>query len=294
MKKYKYNHGISPELDEFPHIAMIGKDQVLDSSSTPLSMHYNNGIEICFIQKGRFEWTVEKNNFVMFPGDCTITLPWEWHGGTKGILDRGELTWIIIRPQIFTKAGVLKLGEWSNIPEAQQSYIGKVLAESKKNYFTGDLFFKEVFEKLVSEITSKAKWRTVNANRLLDELISLLPDCLTNSSITRKNAFYISQIEKIIKEDFSRKWNLSDLEKISGYGKSMLNKILRRETGYSSINYVTSLRVKNAMELLKDTNYSLGRIALDCGFTNSQQFSMTFKKFTGKTPSKFRKNTNRE
>jgi mannose-6-phosphate isomerase-like protein (cupin superfamily) len=116
------------------HIQMLGHSSIFDSSSSWLRPHYNAGIEICFIIKGRFEWTIEAENYVLYPGDCTFTLPWQRHGGSNDVMDVGELAWIIIQPEIFSPQEGLALGAWSNIPIEQQRWLGETLRNSPAPY----------------------------------------------------------------------------------------------------------------------------------------------------------------
>lgn len=276
-------------LKGLPHIQMLGHSSISDSSSSWLGPHYNAGIEICFIIKGRFEWTIEAENYVLYPGDCTFTLPWQRHGGSNDVMDVGELAWIIIRPEIFSQQEGLVLGAWSNIPIEQQRWLGETLRNSPAPYFAGDIFIKQLYSQLEAEFFSDNVWKISRVNRLLDELLCVIASKASTSQLIRKSTFDIKQIRQKIISDIIRPWTVADMEKMTGYGKSMLNQLLRTHTGYSTIGYIISLRVEKAKELLAGTCKSLSEIALECGFSTSQQFSATFRKYSGKTPSAFRK-----
>jgi len=289
MDSFSYYTG-SHELQPFPHIRMLGRAVVTDSSHHGLAIHRNPGIEICILDKGRFEWTIEESRFVMYPGDCTFTMPWQEHGGTQGIMDIGQLSWIIVKPSFFSTDGRLKLGKWSSIPQDQQIWIGKTLVKAKRPYFTASRYLRLLFEELVCEIRKGSKWRKARTNRLMDELLCQVASGAENSTLVRKNSFDIDLFKIKISGDIRRKWTLDDLEKTSGYGKSMLNRLVREHTGYSSMGLVSGLRIEKAKKMLSETDERMDRIAYECGFPNSQQFSSVFRKYTGRTPSKFREN----
>ncbi|HBC88544.1 MAG TPA: hypothetical protein DCZ94_16475 [Lentisphaeria bacterium] len=290
MDSFVYRTGV-PELQMFPHIKMMGRGIVTDSSRHALPIHRNPGIEICLLVKGRFEWTIEKSRYVMYPGDCTFTMPWQEHGGTQGIMDIGQLLWIIIKPDSFSTDGRLKLGKWSSLPPNQQTWIGRTLVNAPRPYFTASRYLKLLYEELISEMRGRSTWRKSRVNRLIDELLCLVTSEAESSTLIRKNTFDIGLLKSRISADLARSWTLDDLEKISGYGKSMLNQLIRAQTGYSSMGLVTSLRIEKAKELLSKTEKPMSETALECGFSNSQQFSAIFRKYTGKTPSKFRDKT---
>lgn len=57
-------------------------------------------------------------------------------------------------------------------------------------------------------------------------------------------------------------------------------------------DYINKRRIEEAEKMLKDSklqNYKIEAIAADCGFNNKVTFYNAFSKFTGTTPSKFRK-----
>ena len=61
--------------------------------------------------------------------------------------------------------------------------------------------------------------------------------------------------------------------------------------GYNVLNeYVTLVRIKNAENLILNTNYHITDIATMCGFNDSGYFSVVFKKVKGISPLKLRMN----
>jgi AraC-like DNA-binding protein len=277
------------ELRQFPHLHMLGMNKSNDASRS-LSAHYNDGIEICILLKGRFDWQLEKNRYLLYPNDCTVTLPWQEHGGANGIIDPGELMWLILTPEKFQPDGRLKLGDWSSIPKKDCSRVGKTLCNIEKPYFAADDYLKSLFFELFAEIKSFPATRKWRVNNLLDEILCYVTRELQDSPLERKNFFDLSRLEQRINADLQHKWTLADLEKLTGYGKSRMTTIIRENTGVSPIIFITLLRLDKAKELLKNTDTPVTRIAFECGFNSSQRFSTVFKKFTSMSPSYFRKN----
>lgn len=63
----------------------------------------------------------------------------------------------------------------------------------------------------------------------------------------------------------------------------------KKETGYRPAEYVAAVRIGRAKELLMNTGMRVGEIAEACGFENMYYFSNSFKRYTGLSPSDFRK-----
>jgi AraC-like DNA-binding protein len=62
-----------------------------------------------------------------------------------------------------------------------------------------------------------------------------------------------------------------------------------REVGLTPIDYLNRLRCSEARDLLDHSSTAIGEIAFQVGFSSTQYFSTAFKKYTGMTPSGYRK-----
>ena len=94
---------------------------------------------------------------------------------------------------------------------------------------------------------------------------------------------------KFINENISKKFTINDLAKNCATNPSTLNFRFRRAFNIPTWQYVTIKRVEKAKQLLKTTSYSIGEIALKCGFDNAYYFSTAFKKIEKVSPKEYRK-----
>lgn len=58
--------------------------------------------------------------------------------------------------------------------------------------------------------------------------------------------------------------------------------------GITPREYINSLKVEYAKNMLLDENYNITDVAFDLNFSSSNYFSSVFKQFTGFTPSQYR------
>ena len=126
----------SQSFGNFPHIKECGRLEFHDIRLKSLDLHYNEGIEICYIHKGKYNWQIEDKEYLVYPGESFITFPWQKHGSPRGIMDIGQLSWIIIRPELFLESGELVLGNWSRLTGDEQTEVGNLFAGSKRQHFT--------------------------------------------------------------------------------------------------------------------------------------------------------------
>ncbi len=289
---YRFNQD-DPELTDFPHIDVLGHIDIYDSSKIPLPMHLNDGIELCFIYKGHFQWQIVDKTYDLYPNTSSFTLPWQLHGSPLGYITRGELGWLVIKVESFSPSQNLKLGSWSQLTNAEQKWIGEILKNSPRPHINITPFLGELIDQLINTIQMEHPFRSQIVNRALDNLLFHYADILSQAPTTTSADDFIPLLEEKINEDLSHRWQLSDLESISGYGKSQLNQLIKQHTGFSTMAFVNSLRIAEAQRLLKQTELPIAEVCVLAGFESSQHFSIIFKKFTGSSPRNFRKETNK-
>lgn len=61
----------------------------------------------------------------------------------------------------------------------------------------------------------------------------------------------------------------------------------KTSVGKTLRDYVEEQRIKKAINLLQTTNYSLTKIAFECGFSSQSYFSYAFKRRMKKTPREY-------
>lgn len=86
--------------------------------------------------------------------------------------------------------------------------------------------------------------------------------------------------DKLILKELAEQYHLN-----ANYCCALFNK----ETGVSFSEYLTSIRMREAERLLTHTTLSLEEIAVQCGIQDYYYFNKVFKKYSGETPSQYRR-----
>ena len=121
-------------------------------------------------------------------------------------------------------------------------------------------------------------------DKALELLLKLLSDKL---SYLEENPIIVT-IKRYVRQNLKSKLSLSEIANYVGYSPNHCDTIFKKETGDSIINYLISERISEAQRLLDEGVLSLKAIAESVGFEDYNYFSRTFKKITGKTPTKYK------
>jgi AraC-like DNA-binding protein/mannose-6-phosphate isomerase-like protein (cupin superfamily) len=279
----------SKDFIKFPHIREFGRLEFTDIRFQSFDLHYNDGIEICYIHKGNYTWNMENKSFNLYPGDCFVTFPWQRHGSLEGFLDLGVISWIIISPAVFNKSGKFQLGSWSNISDKNQGEIARILLNQQMHSFPGK-GFNELFDLIHREISDHKFGFERLVNNTLDEIMIRLARVVQMNKCMDYDdkGKCILKLEQKLKNDLSYKWTLQDMSGILNMGQTSLNHLLKRETGFTPQQYLMRLRIEEAKSLMQSTDNNMTEIALNCGFSSSQHFSAAFKRNTGYRPKDYR------
>lgn len=143
----------------------------------------------------------------------------------------------------------------------------------------------ELSEKLFSEssiIRSQAQLIEWLKSRTI-EIIEVVSFSHSNRSknIVRKAKDYIN-------EHFSEAISVKDVADAVCISESYFKSIFKKNSGFSYSEYLTKVRMDQAMELLITTEKSVTEIAMDVGYQTPNSFSSLFKREIGLTPTQYK------
>ncbi|PIA77838.1 hypothetical protein BFR04_10475 [Gaetbulibacter sp. 4G1] len=110
-------------------------------------------------------------------------------------------------------------------------------------------------------------------------------------AINNVDEIFIEKVMKIIEENMpDPKFSVSLMASNIGMSHSVLYRKIMALTGQNINEFIKSVKLARASQLILDSDYSINEISDMTGFSNSKYFSTCFKKKYNVTPSSYKKN----
>ncbi|MGG0741476.1 response regulator transcription factor [Niallia taxi] len=128
-----------------------------------------------------------------------------------------------------------------------------------------------------------------------NELIEYFLVFLSNIAESMRNEkIYASQdtienVKKYILKNYDKNIKLDFLSDIFFLNSTYLSTLFKERTGQKYIDFLNSVRIENAKELLKKSERKISHISKAVGYDNPKYFFRVFKKYTGLSPEQYKK-----
>lgn len=147
----------------------------------------------------------------------------------------------------------------------------------------------EMLLKLVRELFASSTESLEDGMRKKGIILQILSLCFTEASALKS---YMSPLLLKAKEYIdinfrSPELNVSKVAAKNSVTSNHICRLFQKKLGISPLEYINSLRLKHAQELLSKSSLNVAQVALETGFKDPNYFSRLFKKKNGVSPSSF-------
>lgn len=119
---------------------------------------------------------------------------------------------------------------------------------------------------------------------------------MSTEHIARPDHNLIEKLQQYMKREkpfLDPELSLSTLAKAMGINRNQLSQLINTGIGENFYDFINKYRVEEVKRLMVDPqkqNYNLLGMALEAGFKSKSTFNLIFKRFTGLTPTEYKKN----
>ncbi|MFV0341900.1 MAG: AraC family transcriptional regulator [Anaerocolumna sp.] len=244
--------------------------------------------ECIFYTKGGGEQVLKTGNFMIVPPNVEQTV---FAGHDEDIVIN-----ILIRSSTFENAFSSLLLE----SEELAKFFWKVLYERGESSVVWFRCNSDItLDKFVLDMWEEHENHTIKSNFLLVSYAMVFlayalryyPKEMESIQETRLNREQLPVIIQYIHANYNN-INLTSLAEHFHKSKSYLCRYIKQETGYSFMHLLKEVRMKQAAQMLKDSQCSVEEIMLSVGYTDISYFYKAFKEYFGMTPVTYRKQGN--
>ncbi len=202
--------------------------------------------------------------------------------------------------------GKVKIGDRTGAKEILNSILGTILFKT-----IGDLgILKARLLELLSILSRSAVQGGVNIDVMLEKNLTYVNKVMRINNqedlcawistalnefielvYSSQDARKVSQIRPAINyidANYNKPITLAEVAKASHLSVSRLAHIFKEQMGITIIDYLTSVRIERAKQLLLATDQNCTEICFEVGYNNQSYFTRTFKGLVGMTPRQFK------
>jgi len=244
---------------------------IMRPNKKTMRKHCHNHFEIYFITKGNCCYFIESKVYHLIPGDI-ILIP-------EGIMHNTEY-----QNTVYTRK-LISCSEYF-IPESVKPLLPSLLYLYRNPELVESL--EQIFSKVEEEYSHK--------DGLSEDIFKCYTHMLFFLLVRHPNQFIPPQEEKhyiddaidYLQNNYTAEISLQDISSRYFVSPEHFSRVFKQKTGFNVSEYINILRLQKAENLLKQlTAAAITEIAEDCGFNDSNYFSVKFKKLYGMSPKKF-------
>ncbi|MEO0973201.1 MAG: helix-turn-helix domain-containing protein [Pseudomonadota bacterium] len=145
------------------------------------------------------------------------------------------------------------------------------------------------------ELTSIAGEASVTADRLVDILFHLLLKHHIAEGGAVGGLFQALRDPRLVRalslmhRHLAGEWTLDRLAQQAGASRATLARRFKQTLGLAPMDYLTLQRLERSRDLLRDSHYSLDRVAQEVGYGSSQSYARAFRRRFGHSPGELRR-----
>lgn len=239
-------------------------DRVFSPSFYP---HFHSHIEIYLVLSGEIEILINYQKKLIGAGEIAVALSYDTHGYKTP--EEAEAIYLIIPTDYFEEFLPMISGRYLPSPYLNDSLVFQTVRNAMEGLLKGG-----------NEITRRGYLYTI-LGTIFDQMVS--------KSDNEKNLSHLFSADILIylNDHFQEDMTLANVAKKFGYNPGYLSRSFRQTFGVTFIHYLTMLRLREAVFLLKAEKWTVSECAVRSGFGSMRSFYRAFYDEFGCSPKKY-------
>jgi len=278
-----------------PEVCSVGFWNAIGTQNWGLDWHRNEGIELTYLARGKFEFLVDSEEYLLESGHLTVTRPWQNHRVGNPNIKACRLYFLIVDVGVRRPNQPWQWPSWLILSPADLRRLTTLLSHNEQPVWRANQEVGRCFEK-IGELVDTDNPLVVQTqmqlyiNELFLTLLQLLqkknaPLDAHLTSSRRSVELFLSGLPAHLEDP----WTLEEMARQCGLGRSRFTEYCRQITNLTPSEYLAQCRVEAAERLLRaEPQTPITDVAFRCGFQSSQYFATVFHRKTGCSPRDYR------
>lgn len=229
--------------------------------------HFHSHIELYFVDKGEMEVTVGNLSKKLTEGEMSVALSFVPHGYRT--------------PQTSSSGTLI-------IPTRYcEEFVSETSDKRVTNPFITDKPTVKKIRKFAKELTREGI-NKIERDGYISVILGIVMSALSFEKMKEPlDSALSSRILYYVNENFSSPISLNSVAAHFGYSESHISRYFKSRFSITFHKYLTLLRLKNALMLMRDGKNSITYCALESGFSSMRSFYRVFFQEFGCTPREY-------
>lgn len=271
-------------------------------SNTLSPLHRHKAIQINYIARGRLTHRINNAHYDLVKGDIFVIPPFVPHQMIPIPKSDFEIIELEFAPEfVFGK----ELNSYHAMEDGHSvfdfSYIEPFLVSecnvrprlnlTGKNQLQAEGLLSEIYDEYSRKEDSYLMALKADLLKLLVIVGRAFHEDMKNTPEMQMFNYHRDAVMKAIKytnEHFDEPISIEEAARCALLSQSYFSYLFKTLTNKTFVEYLHTLRIKRAMDLLKTTEHRVVDICYDSGFNNINHFNRTFKTIVGVSPTQYR------
>lgn len=255
-------------------------------SYTMSQQHFHNFYEVYYLLGGSRYYFIKDNTYYVKSGDLVL-------------VDKRELHRTLETMEKFHHRMLVNV--YDHMLQDQEGHLNQLLKELFRD---GSMILsfggadKEYVDELTNRIYTEIRQKKTGYELMIRSyVVQLLTFAVRNRDILKKEAEdslkrankRIFEILNYINTHYAENLSLESVAQEFYISKFYLSHAFKEVTGFTFVEYLSNVRIKEAQRLLYKTNYPVSQVAEMVGFGTVTHFGRVFRKISGDSPLNYRK-----
>lgn len=253
------------------------------------SSHVHDVIEFLYCIEGEAEAFLGMKRYYFHAGDLLIINSNETHRVTS--LSEGVTKYAVVQfePEILRAGGEHNLASKYMMPFKISNANNRRVFHSED---FGEGFIGEIIKEILSEYEKKEYGFELAIRSAISRLFLQILRLWHSDGETVKqqdnNDITMEKVMSYVEQNYMNEVLATTAARISGMSYSYFSRFFKKSAGMSFTEYLNSVRIEKAAEMLLSSTKTVTEIAMDTGFSSTSYFIARFKEQKRMTPASFR------